>query len=98
VDIVSLTPGRLRVAVAGLRGQPQLAEDLAGELGSLPGVDRADPNPRTGRLLIEFDPARQDAGALVSALEQARIRQLAPAKGAVGCRSTRSARHLAAVI
>jgi cation-transporting P-type ATPase C len=43
--------------VAGLRDQPQLARAVEATLSHAAGVRRCVANPRTGRILVEFDPA-----------------------------------------
>jgi hypothetical protein len=79
VQIVSTTPGRVRLAVSGLRGDAALAIRLEEALLALPGIDEALANPSTGRLLLRFDPATQTADTLRASAEWARARLLAPA-------------------
>jgi hypothetical protein len=98
ISIVSTTPGRLRVEVAGVRTDPRLGDVLTNAVRTLGGVERAEANPRTGRLLIQFDEAEQDAATLIETLDRARTRYLAPAARPVGKAARRSRRHLAAVV
>lgn len=52
-----LLPGRLRIAVDGLRRNPAYAQYLSGRMGQVAGVGEASANPLTGRALIRFTPA-----------------------------------------
>ena len=79
VQVVSTTPGRTRLAVVGLRGDTALAARLEEALLALPGVEEAQTNPSTGRLLLRFDPALQTADTLRASAEWARARLLVPA-------------------
>jgi hypothetical protein len=90
VQVVSDVPGRLRVDVVGLRGQTELACKLTDVVASLDGVTRAEANPKTGRLLVTFDAARQTVPALVSAIDGGRSAHLQ--------QSASRNRHLAAVV
>jgi hypothetical protein len=84
VQIVSTTPGRTRLAVVGLRGDAALAALLEEALLALPGVEEAQANPSTGRLLLRFDPAVQTADTLRASAEWTRARLLVPANGRNG--------------
>ncbi len=75
-------PGRLRLKVGGLRGNPGLKGDLEHRLAGYGGVTAARASPLTGNLLILFDPALpQDAilAGLRSTLEA-----LPPSPGYLG--------------
>lgn len=61
-------PGRLRLAVLGLQGNPLEAERLEGILGAARGVDKAEANPVTGNLLLVFDPSIVEEGVLLRAV------------------------------
>lgn len=66
--VLSSIPGRARLRVAGLGRSPTLARQLEEGLDCEPAVTRASANPRTGALLLHFDPAT-DFGELVGKLE-----------------------------
>ena len=55
-SVVSDVPGRLRVRVPNLRGEPDATRQLERRLASLAGVARAQVNAATGSVLIEYDP------------------------------------------
>jgi hypothetical protein len=98
VEVVSATPGRLRLQVAGVRDQPAMAQALVDMARALPGVQRAEANVRTGRLLVQFDPKSLTSDAVVAAVEQARARAFGPAQRVAGSTRGSSIRHLATVV
>ncbi|MEW6297596.1 MAG: heavy metal translocating P-type ATPase [Thermodesulfobacteriota bacterium] len=53
--ICSAIPGRVRYYVAGLQARPRRAAAVAMALEQQPGIDLAEANPRTGRLLVYYD-------------------------------------------
>jgi ATP-binding cassette subfamily B protein len=69
---VSITLGRTRFAVRGLRRQPRLAARLQTLLARRPGIKSASANPATGRLLVQHDPALSAAAiqALIAPVVQ----------------------------
>jgi Ca2+-transporting ATPase len=67
VVAVSLAvPGRARVRLPALRGEPALARALETRLAGHAAVQRVSTNPITGSVLIHFDPRRLDAGQLLA--------------------------------
>jgi Ca2+-transporting ATPase len=74
---------RLRLEVAALLGNPGIARELEAAACGRPGVVRASANPRSGRLLIEYEP---DAAVLAELERYARtepqVRRPAAAGGA----------------
>ncbi len=54
-------PGRLRLRVAGLKGDAACAARLAGRLPGQAGIHTASPNPTTGTLLVTCDAAADRA-------------------------------------
>jgi hypothetical protein len=90
VQVVSQVPGRVRVEVAGLRGQHELARTLSDGVTGLTGVSRTEASAQTGRLLVHFDPTRQSVQTLVAAIDRSRARHLN--------RSGSRTRRLAAVV
>jgi copper chaperone CopZ len=72
VEVVSQAPGRMRARVAGLRGNPDLADDLVKSLRTVKGARVVRANVTTGSVLIHFDPARASAERLVRAIADVR--------------------------
>ncbi|HET8626777.1 MAG TPA: hypothetical protein VFL91_05130 [Thermomicrobiales bacterium] len=64
VAILSDLPGRVRLAVPGLRGDPARAAAALAAVGAEPGVLAARASALTGTLLIRYDPARVAVGRL----------------------------------
>jgi hypothetical protein len=56
--IVSEMPGRVRLQMAGLRGNQAHAAALKARLLTLPGVSRVEASALTGKALVEYDPNR----------------------------------------
>ncbi|HNS02912.1 MAG TPA: hypothetical protein PKM78_11085 [Anaerolineae bacterium] len=57
-DVVSQAPGRVRLRLRMLVGQPQLAVQLGESLAAIEGIRQVQPNPTTGSVLITFDDRR----------------------------------------
>lgn len=55
IDVKHYIPGRLRIAVAQVKHNPALAQDIQRSLGSLPGITGVEAHPTTGSVLILFD-------------------------------------------
>ena len=64
-------PGRVRLALDGLRHRPERAREVQTQLAALPGVRRVEPSPLTGRVLVEFDAGRWAPEGLLRASCQA---------------------------
>jgi P-type Ca2+ transporter type 2C len=64
------TPGRIRLAVDGLRGRPEVEPGVAARLGGLPGVHRVESSALTGTVLLEFEPERWTPQSLLLASER----------------------------
>ncbi len=70
VRIVHATvPGRLRLAVPGLRRDAGMASRLAAAAGEWPGVRRVTASATTGTLLLEFDPGALQPEELPARIE-----------------------------
>lgn len=63
-------PGRLRVRARALEGDAQLRRVACAAIGGHEGV-RSALDTETGSILVEYDPERVDAGALLSAIAEA---------------------------
>ncbi len=57
-NVVSFSPGRARLRVKALRGQPQLAAQIEEALAAVDGVRQAQASPTTGSVLLTFDAKR----------------------------------------
>ena len=55
IDVVHAIPGRARVRIQALRGNPVVARRLQERLALLPGMRRVEANPVTGTLLLLYD-------------------------------------------
>ena len=71
VQILHATPGRIRLRLSALRGNAELAEQLQGGLGLVPGILAAEASPITGSLLLVYDPGRYASPADLLALGRA---------------------------
>ena len=97
---VHAIPGRTRLKIGALRGNPGLARELESRLGGEPGIRAVEANPATGSLLVRYDveaPGWRDhtrvlgdaLHAVTPDVDTARIAEQlatmpAPANGAVG--------------
>jgi uncharacterized membrane protein YbaN (DUF454 family) len=70
-SVVHSSFGRLRVHLPHWSGAR--SDDLAAQVHRLPGVVRAEANPRTGNLLILFEPRQTSVQALLDALPALRL-------------------------
>jgi hypothetical protein len=70
-------PGRLRVRAQILESDPALRRHATAAVAGLDGVSSATDAP-TGSVLVEYDPARIDAGALLDAIAAAAALWIAP--------------------
>jgi hypothetical protein len=58
VRIAHFLPGRVRLKVAALRGNPTHAKRLSDAFAAVPGVRSIECNPLTGGILIHYDSSR----------------------------------------
>jgi Ca2+-transporting ATPase len=81
-------PGRIRAEVTGLRGNPLFAARIERAFAAQPGVERAEANPATGRVLVLYDGgviSERTVLALVwelESLQRRRTRRRRPGFGA----------------
>jgi copper chaperone CopZ len=73
-SVRSHVPGRVRLSVPAVRGEPRAADAVEARLGRLAGVRRVSATPMTGSILVEYDPARVTLGGIRAALEPRRRR------------------------
>lgn len=72
--IVSTTPGRVRIRLAALRGQPELGRTVSDQLATLDGVRTVSASARTGTLLVTFAPSDLTDGQVLAAAAAACMR------------------------
>lgn len=88
--VCSEMPGRVRLQIAGLRGDAAMAAALDVRLRVLPGVTRVEVSALTGKALVQYDPEQTTLPRILTAAEPppARSRRRpargAPARVAVG--------------
>jgi len=56
LKLVHALPGRVRLRVARVKGNPSLAQRAQKRLANVPGVIQVEAKPVTGSLLIRYDP------------------------------------------
>ncbi len=59
--VVHHLPGRLRLRVSSVKGNPAALAKIADTLGSVDGVSATEVNPVTGGILVHYDPQLHDA-------------------------------------
>lgn len=64
--------GRLRVRVPSLKGSPERARQTEDFLRAAEGIDEVSVNPRTGSILILYDPQRTAESQILETLGVAR--------------------------
>ncbi|KLU60768.1 copper-transporting P-type ATPase [Peptococcaceae bacterium CEB3] len=65
-------PGRIRLRVPGLRGDPVLAEAIASHFASSPGISAARVNVHTGTILVEYSSQYWDEPGVILSVEEKR--------------------------
>jgi copper chaperone CopZ len=95
-ELMSATPaylhaleGRLRIKIAELKGSTPTALDVERELRALDGISSVTANPRTGNVLILYDPGVTTHAEIIEALRargylREAIVQRAPTGATVG--------------
>lgn len=76
VKVVHFLPGRVRLKVAAIKGDPGRAERMRAAFAQVPGVLGIDYNTLTGSVLIRYDAGRlrqPDAAAQLRAALQAHL-------------------------
>ena len=63
-------PGRVRIEVPGIYRCPERVQICQTALGNLTGVHEFSINPRSGRILVFYDPKLTDSEAILAALAQ----------------------------
>lgn len=65
LELVHHHPGRLRVRAVVLQGEGPLVSDIERALESVAGISRVQHNPKTGSLLVEYEPGLAEPEAIV---------------------------------
>lgn len=71
VRLVHFLPGRVRLKIAALKGNPVRARQLSDAFTGVPGVSHIECNTLTGSALIQYDPRRivqSDAASALAAI------------------------------
>lgn len=68
VEVAHALPGRVRLKVAKLRGNPEFARQAEARLQQVPGIQQVEARPTTGSLLIYYDLATLLAEGALAAL------------------------------
>jgi hypothetical protein len=88
--IISEMPGRVRLQVAGLRGNPARAAALRERLRTLAGVHQVEASALTGKALVRYDRERTTLPRILAAAETSapcrasRAKRCTPALALVG--------------
>ncbi len=64
LELVHHHPGRLRVRARALRDDAELAARIAVALEGMPGITRVTHSPRTGSVLVEYEPGLVEPDAI----------------------------------
>lgn len=67
-DYIHALDGRLRIKVAEVKGAPMKALEIESQLRQATGINHVTANPRTGNVLILYDPRRIAQHELFDAL------------------------------
>lgn len=74
VKIKSFLPGRLKLRIDDLEGEPQLAEALRAEIAEVDGIKHIETDAQAGTVLIKYDKKRvtspESSQALFAALKR----------------------------
>ena len=84
IRVLSALPGRLRVRHVGRRRGLEELETLRDSLQARPEVDAVELNPRTGSLLVFYDPGRVSSEDLRGALSEVGLDLAADVEAARG--------------
>jgi TM2 domain-containing membrane protein YozV len=77
LEIVHALPGRVRLKVARLKRDPDLAREAQTRLAGVPGITAIEANPTTGSLLVCYEAERLKSLESLAALSEA-LGPLAP--------------------
>jgi hypothetical protein len=69
--VVHILPGRVRLRLRALRGDPGQAAVLRTHLGQIQGIHQVEVNHRTGSLLVHYEPRMLSSPAFLDAFAEA---------------------------
>jgi hypothetical protein len=81
IHVVHTMPGRLRLRVDKVKGNPAFAQKAQDKLGRVPGINQVEAKPQTGSVLIYYDAAALLAEGALAALTDG-FSELFPEAGA----------------
>jgi len=97
--------GRLRIGIAGLKRSPETAARIEAELSVFAGITGVSANPKTGNVLILYDPVAIEQHQILDALHSMGYLEQPPepayavgGTGGDGERFERLSRHIAATL
>jgi hypothetical protein len=85
IKVVHALRGRVRLKVAKVKGNPELARKAQEKLAAVPGIRRVETNPVTGSVLVLFDLATSMAETIEPLAEV--LAELSPEIGALSLMS-----------
>jgi hypothetical protein len=68
IHVVHAMPGRVRLKVAKVKGNPAFAQKTRDKLSQVPGIKRVEAHPLTGSVLVYYDAAALLADGALAAL------------------------------
>lgn len=68
IELRHAIPGRIRLRIPGIKGEPGLSLEVHKQLSALPVIRRVEVNPVTGSVLVLYDPADSAAIAQLGRL------------------------------
>jgi hypothetical protein len=68
ICVVHAMPGRVRLKVDKVKGDPAFAQKAQDKLGRMPGIKRVEAQPLTGSVLVHYDAAALLADGALAAL------------------------------
>ena len=78
IHVMSLSPGRVRLKVCGLKKSNAFATTLCERIAVLPGIEKVEVNQTTCSLLVLYDKHLFATDKSAAALQQALAGQLSP--------------------
>ena len=74
MSVMHHVPGRLRIRLSGMKGNPSKAHSIERNLSVITGVIQAESNPRTGCVIIRYDPRSTNLHAVIASLNLPHVR------------------------
>ncbi len=70
VEIASYLPGRVRLYLKNMIGNPSMEREVQAYLAALEGIDGVETNAVTGSILIKYDPLQLQKNAELRKVEE----------------------------